>query len=61
MDINGDSEGWSGRARVRIRDTLLVRCIGMIYLWLELGSGFNVSVRERWRCRVTVSCGGRHW
>lgn len=45
--------------RCRVKDRFRVRYMGKIWLRLELGFRFNVSVKLRWRSRVMVRCGWR--
>lgn len=56
-DLDGYGEGSSPGARARDRVRILVSFMGRIGERLDIWSGFDVRVRQRFNFRFTVRCG----
>lgn len=54
--VDLDVEGSGSRGKIMVRVIFLVRCMGTIQLWLELGSRYNVIGRARLIFGVMVRC-----
>lgn len=56
-DVTGDHEGLGLEARARVRVRFSVRCTGLIGLWLQLGTEYNVWLSAILRFRFMLRCG----